>query len=95
MEFNVGGNPGYGVFGVGALGGGQASYSTVSNIYQLAGFSAGAGFTAGPAGVDLALSSSGATVTGTLGAGAGTKGSGLSLNYSWVPSSLSTNCRTP
>lgn len=93
VAFNVGGNPGYGVFGVGATGGGQVSYSTASNIYGLSGFSAGGGVTAGPGGVDLTLSSSGVTATGTLGAGIGTKGAALSLNYTWVPQALSTNCR--
>ncbi|MEO7144550.1 MAG: RHS repeat-associated core domain-containing protein [Bryobacteraceae bacterium] len=92
IAFNVGGNPGYGVFGVGATGGVQGSYSTASTIYGLRGFSAGAGITAGPGGVDAAVSS-GATVTGTFGVGAGTKGAALSLNYTWVPSALSTNCR--
>jgi hypothetical protein len=30
---------------------------------------------------------------GTFGAGIGSKGAALSLNYTWVPSALSTNCR--
>lgn len=93
VAFNVGGNPGYGVFGAGATGGVQGSYSTASRIYGLRGFSAGAGVTVGPGGVDAAVGSGGATVTGTFGAGIGTKGAALSLNYTWVPSSLSTNCR--
>ncbi len=92
VAFNVGGNPGYGVFGIGATGGVQGSYSTASSIYGLSGFSMGGGATAGPGGVDVTFGSSGVTATGTLGVGAGTKGAALSLNYTWVPAALSTNC---
>ena len=94
VAFNVGGNPGYGVFGAGATGGAQATYSTAGSIYDLRGGSIGAGASAFNGELDASISSGG-DVTGTVtaGIGAGTKGSGLSLNHTFVPSALSTNCR--
>jgi len=94
IAFNAGGNPGYGVYGLGATGGVQGSYSTASSIYDLRGYSLGGGVTAGPGGVDVSASRGGTTtVTGTLGVGGGTKGAALSVNHTWVPNALSTNCR--
>jgi hypothetical protein len=94
VAFNVGGNPGYLVFGAGATGGAQATYSTASSIYDLRGGSVGAGASAFNGELDASVGSGG-VVTGTVtaGVGVGTKGSGLSLNYTFVPSALSTNCR--
>jgi RHS repeat-associated protein len=91
IAINIGGNPGYGVFGAGALGGLQASVSTASSIQGLKGSSLGAGGTIGPFGGDIAASGSGVTGTFTVGAGAGTKGAGLSLNYTFLP--ISVDCK--
>ena len=93
VAFNFGGNPGYGVFGAGATGGVQGSYSTDSSIYGLRGFSVGAGVSAFNGELDGSVGSGG-VITGTVtaGAGVGTKGAALSLNYTFVPSALSTNC---
>jgi RHS repeat-associated protein len=96
VAINVGGNPGYGVFGVGAMYGGQASVSTASTIYDLRGgsYDFGASGGAGPAyGVDVSGGDGGFTGTVTVGAGVGGKGSALTGVYTFVPSALSTNCR--
>jgi hypothetical protein len=96
VAINVGGNPGYGVFGAGAMYGGQGSISTASSIDGLRGGSVdfGATFGAGPAvGRDVAVGGDNVTGTATVGPGVGTKSSALGLNYTFVPSALSTNCR--
>jgi RHS repeat-associated protein len=88
FSLTLGGNPGYSVFGAGAIGGAQASASTVQNIYDTRGFSLGAGLSGGDVGAigyDVAHSRAGTTVTGTLGFGAGGKGAAFSLNYTFVP----------
>jgi hypothetical protein len=47
-----------------------------------------------PLGVDVTVSTSGAvTLTGTGGIGVGLDGAALSLNYTFVPSALSVNCK--
>lgn len=69
---NFGGNPGYGVFGVGAMAGGQLSASTASDIYRLTGWSVGGGVSggAGPVvSVDGAFSNTASTLTVTVGVG--------------------------
>jgi hypothetical protein len=96
VAINVGGNPGYGVFGVGAMYGGQASISTANSIYDLRGGSVdfGASAGAGPAvGVDVAVGGGNVTSSVTVGPGVGTKGSALGIDHTFVPSALSTNCR--
>jgi RHS repeat-associated protein len=97
VAFSVGGNPGYGVFGVGVMGGVQASVSTAKTISDLRGGSvdAGASVGAGPAvSLDGSAAMDGSSFTGTVtvGPGVGTKGSALGVDYTWVPSALSTNC---
>ncbi|HXM39745.1 MAG TPA: RHS repeat-associated core domain-containing protein [Bryobacteraceae bacterium] len=94
FAISFGGNPGYGVFGGGALIGTQAMASNAPTIGGLGGFSLGAGGTAGPLGLDVTVSTGGAvTLTGTGGIGAGLDGAALSLNYTFVPSQLSVNCK--
>jgi RHS repeat-associated protein len=96
VAINVGGNPGFVVFGAGAMIGGQASISKAKSIYDLRGgavdFGASAG--SGPAvGVDVAVGGGNVTGTVTVGPGLGTKSSALGSDYTFVPSALSTNCR--
>ena len=96
VAINLGGNPGYGVFGAGAIGGVQGSISTAKTIYDLRGgsYDVGASGGAGPAyGVDVSGGDGGFTGTVTVGAGVGGKGSALTGVYTFVPSALSTNCR--
>jgi hypothetical protein len=97
IAISVGGNPGYGVLGVGALGGVQGSVSTGSNIYALSSWSIGGGMSGGAGMVvsgDVAFSNTASTLTGTFGVGTPTgKAAAFSLNYTWVPSMLSTNCK--
>ena len=97
VSISVGGNPGYGVFGVGVMAGVQGSVSTAKTIYDLRGGSVdfGASFGSGPAvGLDGSAAMDGSSFTGTVtvGPGVGTKGSALGVDYTWVPSALSTNC---
>jgi hypothetical protein len=82
---------------VGAMGGVQGSVSTASTIYGLRGGSvdAGVSFGAGPAvTLDGSAAMDGSSFTGTVtvGPGVGTKGTALGVDYTWVPSALSTNC---
>jgi hypothetical protein len=91
LVVNFGGNPGYGVFGAGALLGAVGSASTARSIEGLGGFSLGVGGNAGALGVDVTESSGGTTLTGTAGLGLGTEGAALSLNYTFVPGNV--NCR--
>jgi len=95
LAINLGGNPGYGVFGAGAIGGAQGAISTANTIYDLRGgsYDFGASGGAGPAyGIDVSGGDGGYTGTVTVGAGAGGKGSALTGVYTWVPSALSTKC---
>lgn len=92
LALTSGGNPGYGVFGVGGMVGAQGSVSSASTIYDLSGWSTGFGGSFGPIGLDGATSGTATTLTSTLGAGVGTKGSALSANYTTVPKLTSTNC---
>jgi RHS repeat-associated protein len=98
-------NPGFLGFGASALGGGQASVSTSKSIFGLKGWSLSGDISAGsgPA-VDLAVSRGFAswlgpthwgprTVTATVGPGIGSRAAVGSVGYTFVPQSLSTNCR--
>ena len=96
VAFNVGFSPGIGVFGLGAIIGGQASISTAKTIQGLSGTSTNFGGSAGgglAGGFDVSKGENG-TTTGnvTVGAGIGTKGAAMAIQHTWVPSSLSTNC---
>ena len=96
MSFNIGGNPGYGVFGVGAIGGGQIMVSTANSIYDLRGGSYDVGASGGTGvaiGGDLSFGNNTTTITGTMGAGIGGKGTALTSDYTFVPTTLSTNCK--
>jgi RHS repeat-associated protein len=103
VAFTVGGNPGYGVIGVGATYGAQVSASTVDSIYGLRGptwdfgVSGSLPLTGGVAGpsvaADVAVSGPNATLTVTAGAGVWGRGAAFAGNYTFVPSALSTNCR--
>jgi hypothetical protein len=90
VVLNLGGNPGFFVFGAGALAGAQGSVSTADTIYDLKGWSFGAGGSAGPFGVDVSASGGGVTGTVTAGVGVGTRGSALSINHTSLLTS--TNC---
>ena len=90
VAFNVGGNPGYGVFGAGATGGAQATYSTAGSIYDLRGGSIGAGAERIQWRTGRLASVAEGSLPEPLTAGVGVetrKGSGLSLNYTFVPPS--------
>jgi hypothetical protein len=96
LAITVGGNPGYGVFGAGAMGGVQGSASTVDNISDLQGpsWDFGASGGEGPAvGADVAVAGPDATLTVTVGGGVGGKGAAFAGNYTFVPALLSTNCQ--
>lgn len=98
VAITLGGNPGYGVFGVGATAGAQGSISTVDTIYDLRGPAWDFGVSGSlPTGegisADVAISGPDATLTVTGGLSIGGKGTALAGNYTFVPSLLSTNCR--
>lgn len=88
-----GGNPGFGVFGVGASAGVQGSVSSADTIFDLGGGSVGGNASSGPFGVDVSTSDAGTTFTGSAGVGVGTRASGFELNASGVLAS--THCTTP
>ena len=99
LAITLGGNPGWGVFGAGAMWGGQASASTDDSIYDLRGRSTDFGVSSAlppplpPAAgsLDVAISGSDATATATVGTGVGGKAAAFTENYTFLP--LSTNCR--
>ncbi|MBI2683162.1 MAG: RHS repeat-associated core domain-containing protein [Acidobacteriales bacterium] len=92
IAITIGGNPGYGVLGIGALGGGQVVRSTAPTIAGLKGNSGSAGGTVGPVGIEFSTNGTVHSTTVTVGEGVGTKGAALSSNYTFVPSILSTRC---
>src|SRR6266851_2478156 len=98
ISFTGGGNPGYGVLGVGAIGGVQITNSNANSITGLTGQSFSGGLSlsvAGAAvGVDVSGSKSAQSVTATIGGGVGGKGTGLATTFTAIPSILSTNCGT-
>jgi RHS repeat-associated protein len=98
-------SPGFIGFGASAMGGFQGSVSTSKSIFGLGGWSLSGDLSAGagPA-VDLGVSRGfsswlgptqwgATTVTATVGPGIGTRAAVGSVGYSFVPHSLSTNCR--
>src|SRR6516165_5193941 len=89
LAFSGGGNPGFGVFGVGAMGGVQFMSSDAGSIYSLRGpawnFGVSAG--SGPAvGVDVSKSWNNGpiSITGTVGPGKGSKATGFALTATAV-----------
>ena len=94
ISATVGGNPGYGVAGAGAIGGIQFANSNAQTIFDNKGFSWSGGGSAGwfgGIGVDGSRGST-TTVTATVGPSIGTKGAGFATNYTFVPKWLSINC---
>jgi RHS repeat-associated protein len=99
LAITVGGNPGYGVFGAGAMAGGQVSVSNADSIDDLKGPTWDFGVSGAlpeplppnAASLDVAVSGPNATATLTVGEGVGGKGAALTGNYTFLP--LSTNCR--
>jgi hypothetical protein len=96
IAFSGGGNPGFGVFGIGAVGGLQFSRSSGATIFDLKGQSIGGGVSGGfgvaGIGVDVAHSGSADTLTVTVGPGIGGKGAAYAITGTAVPKLLSTNC---
>jgi RHS repeat-associated protein len=96
LALSLQGNPGWGVFGLGANGGVQVMRSNASTISGLAGGGIDVGAAAGDdiaIGFDYNMSTDGKTwaATGTLGPGVGLRYSGgLNFSYTWVP--VSVNC---
>ena len=103
LAITAGGNPGYGVFGIGGMRGVQASVSTVDSIYDLGGPTWDFGVSgtlplaegvAGPSvAADVEVSGPNATLNVTGGVGFGGRGAAFAGNYTFVPSFLSTNCQ--
>ncbi|MGC1618492.1 MAG: RHS repeat-associated core domain-containing protein [Candidatus Acidiferrum sp.] len=89
MSFSFGGNPGFGVLGAGALGGGQVTTSSARTIHDLNGWSLSAGASGALLGVGLGLdaahSKSADTLTLTVGGGVGGRGAAFAKIGTWVP----------
>ena len=98
IAFTGGGNPGYGVLGVGGIWGVQVTSSDAKSIEDLGGRSYSGGVSGSVTGiavaVDASASSSARSITTTVGGGVGGKGTGLAITYTGVPSVLSTDCGT-
>lgn len=95
VAFSGGGNPGFGVFGAGAIAGIQFTNSTANTIFGMRGLShggGGSGAFGGALGVDFAGSHSSNSVTATVGVGIGGKGGAYTVIGTAVPKALSTNC---
>jgi hypothetical protein len=99
LAITLGGNPGYGVFGVGGMAGGQVSVSNADGIDDLKGPSWDFGVSGAlpeplppnAASLDVAVSGPNATATLTVGEGVGGKGAAFTGNYTFLP--VSTNCQ--
>ncbi len=96
IAFTGGGNPGFGVLGVGGVGGVQFTNSDASSIFDLDGQSFGGGVSGGVAGVgagvDVATSRTASTLTVTVGAGIGGRGTAVATTWTKVPQALSLSC---
>ncbi len=96
IAFTGGGNPGYGVLGVGGNVGVQFTRSNAGSISDLGGQSFGGGVSGSVSGVAISVDVSGSrtaqSVTTTTGVGVGGKGTGLAVTGTAVPGLLSTNC---
>jgi len=96
VALTFGGNPGFGVIGLGATGGFQMTSSNGATIQDLSGSSISAGVSAAPFGVGVAVegakSNTATSLNVTVGAGVGGKGAAFTKNYTFVPKFLTTNC---
>jgi len=92
LAFTGGGNPGYGVVGVGAQAGRQFTVSNASTIFDLRGPYVGGSTSIMTVGVSVAQSGDVTTGTLTFGPGVGGRVSGWEAGGTAVPSSLAFNC---